>query len=77
MIPVKRMTVSFRCPIDHVEAWDRINSLSSHQVEIKRINDNGEEATMEISGSPEDIVHACHWAGQFKVEMHSILTKFQ
>lgn len=79
MITVKRMTISFRCPLSHVDEWLEINHMifdQGHRVEVVKVNDNGEDrATMEMWGSPESIVLVSHRSGT--LEMDEILTKFQ
>ncbi len=70
------MIVSFRCPIGLVESWLAFTGYAREEIVVKKINDNGSEATMEIAGSPEVVVHVANAAGQFDVVMHDLKAKF-
>lgn len=77
MVTVQQMIVSFRCPLRQVVSWLAFNGYAQEEVVVKKVNDNGSEATMEIAGSPEVVVQVANAAGQFDIVMHDLKAKFR
>lgn len=76
MVKVQQMIVSFRCPLEMVESWMAFNTPAPAAVIVKKVNNNGSEATIEISGFPEAVVEVGNVAGVFGVQMYDLKAKF-